>query len=477
MLRLAVSAALLAAASVFSTAAAENATAQSISTMDANGTTHEVYCGVEKQESGYIELSNRVDTHYFYWYFESRNEPSTDPLILWLPGGPGEGGEYGVLAENGPCTVNDDLSTTINAYSWNTYANVLWIDIPANSGFSYSTTAEDDEFTEERVDDSVYWFLQGFFEKHTELQGRELYIIGESMGGHYVPAVAHHLWKRQHETLFTPGCADTIPVNLKGIAVGNGFTDPTEVNAHYGSMAVNNYNITLVNDTQLAAMKEAEPECRALMNECQSNTTVCGTAYEQCTNNLMVPVISALRNPYDIRQECGTSYSDMVACLLKIPNVKKYLDSPALRDFLGVNPNISEWTMVNLTINNAFFSPPEYSALISVVPQVGELLDAGVHVLMYAGDADLMCNVYATEATADKIEWSGAVGFNVSESRMYSTASGLLDVARVRSYSRLTFLEVFNAGHMVPGDQPEVALDFVTKLIRNEPFDDSPARL
>jgi carboxypeptidase C (cathepsin A) len=50
------------------------------------------------------------------------------------------------------------------------------------------------------------------------------------MGGHYFPAVAHHLWKRQQETLFTPDFADAISINLKGIAVGNGCTDPTEVN-------------------------------------------------------------------------------------------------------------------------------------------------------------------------------------------------------------------------------------------------------
>jgi len=81
-----------------------------------------------------------------------------------------------------------------------------------------------------------------------------------------------------------------------------------------------------------------------------------------------------------------------------------------------------------------------------------------------------MTLVYAIEATADKIEWSGTVGFDVSESHMYSITSSLSDAARVRSYSRLTFMEVFNAGHMVPGDLPEVALDFVTKLIRNEPF-------
>ena len=42
-----------------------------------------------KSYSGYFEVSSGVDKNYFFWLFESRDVPSTDPLILWLTGGPG----------------------------------------------------------------------------------------------------------------------------------------------------------------------------------------------------------------------------------------------------------------------------------------------------------------------------------------------------------------------------------------------------
>ena len=38
--------------------------------------------------SGYHAV-HKEEIHLFYWFFESRNEPSTDPLLIWLTGGPG----------------------------------------------------------------------------------------------------------------------------------------------------------------------------------------------------------------------------------------------------------------------------------------------------------------------------------------------------------------------------------------------------
>jgi hypothetical protein len=44
-------------------------------------------CGNSKQETGYMKLTK---ADIFYWFVESSHTPATDPIILWLSGGPGK---------------------------------------------------------------------------------------------------------------------------------------------------------------------------------------------------------------------------------------------------------------------------------------------------------------------------------------------------------------------------------------------------
>jgi carboxypeptidase C (cathepsin A) len=54
----------------------------------------------------------------FYWYFESRNDPGSDPMVMWLTGGPGCSSMLALLVENGPCSVTPDgRDTQINPNS------------------------------------------------------------------------------------------------------------------------------------------------------------------------------------------------------------------------------------------------------------------------------------------------------------------------------------------------------------------------
>jgi hypothetical protein len=74
----------------------------------------------------------------FFWYFESRENPESAPLSLYLGGGPGTTSLMGATAENGPCYINPDSnSTTLNPWSWNNKVNMLYLDQPVQVGFSY----------------------------------------------------------------------------------------------------------------------------------------------------------------------------------------------------------------------------------------------------------------------------------------------------------------------------------------------------
>jgi carboxypeptidase C (cathepsin A) len=100
--------------------------------------------------SGYVDLTpdvrtklhahispNNMQVHVFYWFFESRNNPDKDPFTLWLNGGPGSDSLIGLFEENGPCRINDNLTTYYNPYSWNNVSNMLYISQPVGTGFSY----------------------------------------------------------------------------------------------------------------------------------------------------------------------------------------------------------------------------------------------------------------------------------------------------------------------------------------------------
>lgn len=172
-------------------------------------------------QAGYYHIEGTLDKHYFYWFFESRGNPETDPFAIWLTGGPGCSSILALLAENGPCTVNKDGKTTeINPYSWNSNANIMWIDQPAGVGFSYdNSTSDRRDSTEAEMADDLYMFLQEFFTRHPNYLKSEFYVFGESYGGHFVPSIAHRI----HQGNLA---GEGNHINLAGIGIGNGLTDP-----------------------------------------------------------------------------------------------------------------------------------------------------------------------------------------------------------------------------------------------------------
>lgn len=248
-----------------------------------------------EQWSGYFDIDASEYKHYFYWAFASRGDPTSDPVVLWMTGGPGCSSELAALGENGPCTVNaGGGGTTSNPNSWNSHANLVYVDQPAGTGFSYSSRDGYDTNEAEVAHDMVN-FIQALLKAHPEWQKLDFYITGESYGGHYVPAVSHAVWEANQKG------TNEIPVNLKGIAIGNGLTNPSIQYQYYPEM-VYNYSIQkighpVVSLEEYEQMMGSMDECIGDIKSCQTNTDECSSAQSFCNNAMMGPYESTGLNP------------------------------------------------------------------------------------------------------------------------------------------------------------------------------------
>lgn len=86
-----------------------------------------IFGDAEKWTTGFVSIDDNKDD-MFYWLFDSRSAPTTDPLVLWLTGGPGCASEVALFYENGPYQFNEDSTLKSNEYSWNQVSNLLYVD-------------------------------------------------------------------------------------------------------------------------------------------------------------------------------------------------------------------------------------------------------------------------------------------------------------------------------------------------------------
>jgi cathepsin A (carboxypeptidase C) len=173
----------------------------------------------------YSGLINSTRSTFHYWLVESEGNPKTDPLVIWMNGGPGASSMFGMMTEIGPLQLNyDSLKTDppalfYNQYGWQKVANILAIEQPPPTGFSFckdpaGNQASCGDWNDTSAAVENYHFLQNWMEAYPEFKGRDTFITGESYGGIYVPELTNQVVQGM------PGNG----INLKGIAVGDGCT-------------------------------------------------------------------------------------------------------------------------------------------------------------------------------------------------------------------------------------------------------------
>jgi len=288
----------------------------------------------------------------------------------------------------------------------------------------------------------MYDFLQHFFQAHPQYVKLPFFAFGESYAGHYIPAVTHQIWLNNKQLP-----AGAVAINLKGTSVGNGLTDPAVQYQYYAQMAIStNDHSPAVNNVTHALMVAATAPCVAAIKACQANKATCVVATDTCNAGLLMPYELTNLNPYDMRIKCAKP-----PLCYDFSNVGTYLQKPDVQAKLGVTGH--KWADCNRGVTIGFELDGDW--MKSYQQMIPDQLADGIRVLIYAGDQDFICNWLGNQAWAKQLDWPHKDEFNAAPVTNW-TVDGKA-AGEKRSSNGFTFLRVFDAGHMVPRDQPENA--------------------
>lgn len=116
-----------------------------------------------------MEVDPENNGNIFFWHFQNRHIANQQRTVIWLNGGPGCSSLDGALMEIGPYRLKDDHTLEYNNGSWDEFANLLFVDQPVGTGFSYVNT---NSYLHELTDVTTQFitFLEKWFQLFPEYE-------------------------------------------------------------------------------------------------------------------------------------------------------------------------------------------------------------------------------------------------------------------------------------------------------------------
>ncbi|KAM0205557.1 hypothetical protein ACHAQI_009117 [Fusarium lateritium] len=406
------------------------------------------------QHSGYFSVGTNMNM--FFWFFESRKNAKTAPLALWLNGGPGCSSMIGLFQENGPCTFNNGGSKpTLNPYSWNSFANMLYVDQPIGTGFSYGS---DDAVSTLAAAPRVWNLLQAFYAQFPEYENRDFGLFTESYGGHYGPEFAFFF--EEQNAAIDAGTITGEKINLVALGINNGWIDPANQYKDYIDYAVNNTYRKLITPTQYKTyLSTYQSKCVPAFAKCPSltgNDAACGNADDVCSSAIESPLEQlADFDVYDIRASSDDAFPPATYAT--------YLQTSAVMKAIGAQTTYGECP--NAPYNKFIASGDRGRSFLHTL---SEVIDSKITVLIWAGDADWICNWMGNYRALNSIASASFVSAPLKPYTVNGKKYG-----EYKTSGNLSWLRVYEAGHEVPAYQPEAALAAFIATMSKKPISSS----
>ena len=377
---------------------------------------------------GYTNV--REGAFIFWWLFaQPPNTPPNPsrPYVMWLQGGPGASSTgFGNLAEVGPL----DESLQPRAATWTTIADMIFVDAPVGSGFSYVDPPATYTTTESQIDEDLYQFLKKFLEEMPEYKMRPFYIFGESYGGKMGATFGVRLLSGIR--------SGDIRANFRGLILGDAWISPTDSVANWAPF-LNQSNLLTPTGFEAVSQMTKQTVDAALGGQYQQATELWKQTQSvifQNTNNV---------NPFNVQQHNAPN------CNKESTNV---LMNGQIRQKLQIIPSYVIWD----SHRNDVFAAQSAEFMRPAINEVGQLLTSGVKVVIFQGQYDLICDSPGTDAWIEKLPWADLPQF--LSLPLIPTSQG-----RTRRYKNLVYFDVSNAGHMVPVDNPSAGLEILQQSI------------
>ncbi|GIY12732.1 retinoid-inducible serine carboxypeptidase [Caerostris darwini] len=418
---------------------------------------------VEKKEAwGYVNV--RKDAYMFWWlYYTDQTEDYTSyPLVIWLQGGPGSSSTgYGNFMEIGPLDVNLNPRN----HTWLQKANLLFIDNPVGTGFSYVTNNSAFARDNKQIAQDLTTTLYSVLDTVPEFQKTPLYIFSESYGGKMTVDFAVALIQAIKNK--------NITCNFKGIALGDSWISPLDSVYTWANYL---YINSLLDKSEFATVKDYAYKIKvSLVKKQYKIATVQFAEMQQLVGNLTNNV-----DWYNILKDEGPGSNKSVNKFSKkshLFTMFKNIVEPYYVDPLDALMNGKVRQKLNDIPKNvtwggqstAVFEALEGDFMKDVISSVDYLLtnESWLDVNIYTGQLDLIVDTSGTLNWIDKLKWTGLKGF-ASTTKKPITFPGGRTGGFVKSFKQLRLFWILKAGHMVPSDAPETALIMLDTIINKK---------
>ena len=230
------------------------------------------------------------------------------------------------------------------------------------------------------------------------------------------------------------------------MAIGNGLVDPYLQYPEYDTFALEN---KLIGSFEAKILAGGYKGCQALIK-----TGIWPIALEECqlTTEVILGGPIPRFNVYDIREKCA--HPPLCYDMSPADNL---LAKPDIQEVLGVSGR--KWAECNMKVHTALLG----DWMRDLSPKVTDILNAGLDVLVYSGDKDFICNWRGGEKWSNDVPWTSQADYantKYIDWNVDGVAAGSL-----KSHKNLKFLRVYEAGHMVPMNQPKAASEMLHEFI------------